>query len=204
MLIPLETLIARYGLQVEGVLHVGGHHAEEAKAYNKVGFAPVYWVEAEEASYRILQRNIRRYGNQFAVNAVVTDEEKQVVFNHANNGQSSSLLEFGTHSKEHPDVVFTGTTTYDATTIAKLFEQGYIKQCNFVNLDIQGAELLALKGAGSYLDDVKYIYSEVNKRELYKGCVLLGELDEWLGERGFVRKEIEMTPHGWGDAFYVR
>lgn len=204
MLIPLETLIGRYELAVDGVLHVGGHHAEEAKAYNKVGFAPVYWIEAEEDSYRVLQRNIRRYGNQFAVNAVVADEEKPVTFNHANNGQSSSLLEFGTHSKEHPDVVFTGVTAYNATTIARLHECGDIAQCNFMNLDIQGAELLALKGAGHYLDEVKYIYSEVNQKELYKGCVQLPELDGWLGERGFTRKEIEMTPHGWGDAFYVR
>lgn len=204
MLIPLESLISKYDLKVTGVLHVGGHHGEEAQAYNKVGFGPVYWVEAELKSFQVLQRNIRRYGNQFAINAVVTDEEKEVTFHHANNGQSSSLLEFGTHSKEHPDVVFTGSTTYDATTIHNLFEEGLIGECNFMNLDIQGAELLALQGAGDYLDSVDYIYSEVNQKELYKGCVQLPELDRWLRDRGFTRREIQMTVHGWGDAFYVR
>ncbi len=33
---------------------------------------------------------------------------------------------------------------------------------NFLNLDIQGAELKALKSMGDYLNNVDYIYTEVN------------------------------------------
>ena len=71
-------------------------------------------------------------------------------------------------------------------------------------MDIQGAELLALKGSSDTLKNIDYVYLEVNEKELYTGCGLLSEVDEYLKEKGFTRVEINMTPHGWGDAFYTR
>ena len=73
-----------------------------------------------------------------------------------------------------------------------------------MNLDIQGAELLALKGAGEILKHIDYIYTEVNVNELYEGCALLPELESFLKKRGFKIFAIEMTQHGWGDAFFVK
>lgn len=190
-------------MKVSGVLHIGGHYGEECTAYRTQGYTPIYWIEADSTSIPHLRRAVDRYG-QHVIEALVSDKPGMITFNVANNGQSSSILEFGTHSKEHPDVVFTGTQTLPATTIDILAEEGSIGPCNFMNLDIQGAELMALKGGEKYLDGVDYIYTEVNKKELYKGCVLLPELDRWLAGKGFMRVELEMTPHGWGDALYVR
>jgi hypothetical protein len=75
---------------------------------------------------------------------------------------------------------------------------------NFMNLDIQGAELLALRGAGDILKNFDYIYTEVNIEELYDGCCLMNEIDEYLKQFGFKRVITEMTQYGWGDAFYVK
>jgi hypothetical protein len=69
-------------------------------------------------------------------------------------------------------------------------------------MDLQGAELLALRGATETLRSVRFVYTEVNVDELYAGCAQLDEIDEQLV--GFVRMETALTPHGWGDAFYVR
>ena len=41
---------------------------------------------------------------------------------------------------------------------------------NFLNLDIQGAELKALKSLQDYLHKVDYIYTEVNVDYLYVDC----------------------------------
>jgi hypothetical protein len=72
------------------------------------------------------------------------------------------------------------------------------------NLDIQGAEGLAFKGAEQSLQHVQALYVEINERELYKECMLLPELDAYLAQRGFSRVRTEMTPYGWGDAVYIR
>ena len=86
-----------------------------------------------------------------------------------------------------------------------MFKAYYNKnRFNFANLDIQGAEYQALIGFGDIIDNFDYIYIEVNVKELYKSIKLLPELDKFLESKGFKRKELKMTKHGWGEAFYVR
>ena len=93
---------------------------------------------------------------------------------------------------------WTNTTTLD--TIVK--DRNI--RANFLNMDIQGAELKCLQGFEDGLKMIDYIYAEVNTKELYAGCAQLPELDAWLAARGFKRVEISMTGWGWGDALYVR
>ena len=74
---------------------------------------------------------------------------------------------------------------------------------DFWNFDIQGAELLALKGALQSLRYAKVLYLEVNERELYKNCALISDIDEFLLQYNFKRVLTNMTQHGWGDALYL-
>jgi hypothetical protein len=79
------------------------------------------------------------------------------------------------------------------------FEENKIEfKFNFINLDIQGAELKALKSMEKYLDKVNYIYTEVNIKHLYKNCALMNEIDDYLSKFGFKRVETNMTRMGWG------
>jgi hypothetical protein len=78
------------------------------------------------------------------------------------------------------------------------------RKYDFWNFDIQGAELMALKGAINALDYVKALYLEVNTEEVYKGCGRMNEIDEFLGVRGFKRVITDITEYGWGDALYVK
>lgn len=205
MLIPLDTLMKNHDLKVTGVLHVGAHLAEELPDYRKHRFTNVFWVEANPVTFRDLEKKLYKYSDHTAINAAVADQAGiEVAFNIANNGQSSSLLEFGTHSKEHPEVIFTDKITVTTTTIRKLSEQYDFSKCNFWNLDIQGAELLALHGGEALLNNVDYIFTEVNVKKLYKGCCLMSDIDEYLTDFEFERFDTVMTRHGWGDAFYKK
>ena len=49
----------------------------------------------------------------------------------------------------------------------------------------------------------KAIYLEVNVDELYKGCGLIGEIDDFLLQYNFKRVITHITQNGWGDALYV-
>ena len=80
-----------------------------------------------------------------------------------------------------------------------------IERLNFLNIDIQGKELDALKSMENYIDNVKYIYTEVNTEKVYKDCALLSEIDEYLDLKGFKRVVCKMWRDcGWGDAFYIK
>jgi FkbM family methyltransferase len=205
MLIPFSTLAKKYDFTPSGgVLHVGAHEGEEADDYDAIGFNPVYWVEADHETAHVLERNVGKRPGHHVIASLLADEERIVTFHQANNGQSSSILELGTHATEHPDVVYVGEQERHATTVDALLEFDLIERCAFLNLDVQGAELLVLKGATEFLSTVDFIYAEVNKRKLYKDCALIGDIDHYVGMLGFVRAETAWTRHGWGDALYVR
>jgi hypothetical protein len=63
---------------------------------------------------------------------------------------------------------------------------------------------MALKGATQSIQYAKAIYLEVNEKELYKNCGLITEIDTFLSTYNFKRVLTNMTPHGWGDALYIR
>ena len=56
---------------------------------------------------------------------------------------------------------------------------------DFWVVDLQGAELLALQGAGDLLSRCNSIYVETSTVDVYRGGVLWPELRLWLNEAGF-------------------
>ncbi len=139
--------------------------------------------------------------------AVITDKDDDtVVFNMSNNVQSSSIFDLELHATEHPDVVYIDSVEMNTITVNSFLDSLKIDstKLNFWNIDIQGAELLALKGASKYLQHVDVLYLEVNTKELYKGGALINEIDDFLASYKFSRKITEMTNHGWGDALYIK
>lgn len=195
-----------WDVNIRGVLHVGAHNCEELPFYRddlSVDTGCIYWVDAIQ--FKADEARARGIPNVYQ--AVVTDkDDESVTFHVSNNIQSSSVLPLKTHAIEHPDVRYMTEFRTKSITLDTFFRKNKIdaSALNLWNLDIQGAELLALKGAGESLKYADVLYLEVNEEELYEGCALLDELDAFLRDRGFVRVLTEMTRHGWGDAVYKR
>lgn len=206
MLIPYHTIVpflAKKSITVRGVLHIGAHECEELPDYLQSGVLAneIDWVEANPALVaRMAARGIAVH------NAAVSDVETELPFHITNNGQSSSLLEFGTHKTSYPWCKVVETITVRTKRLDTLITEKSIpmERRNFWNLDIQGAELSALRSAGDNINFADAIYAEVNTQEVYRGCGQLPELDAFLAIKGFTREMISMTGAGWGDALYVR
>jgi FkbM family methyltransferase len=206
MLITYHDLINRYGIKVSGILHVGAHECEELKDYLNGGVASnnIYWVEGQE----VLVNDMKNRGIPNIYHALIDDEDdKEVTFNISNNGQSSSILEFGSHSIHHPHVHYVSSHKQKTIRLDTLIEKNNIPmdRLNFLNLDIQGVELRALKSMEKYLGNVKYIYTEVNTEEVYKECDTIDAIDNYLQQFGFERCDARIYKQfGWGDAFYIK
>ena len=207
MLIPFNkcvNLLSSFDITVSGILHIGAHECEELQAYmlNGVNPSSVVWVDALQEKVDLMKSR----GVENVYCAALDSKEADATFNIANNGESSSLLEFGTHLDNHPEVHMTSTRTVRTQTLKQFVESNSldISKCNFWNLDIQGKELEVLKGGQEYLKHVGAIYTEVNTESVYKDCGLLSELDGFLKTHGFSRIRIHMTNAGWGDALYVK
>jgi FkbM family methyltransferase len=205
MLFDLAELQRVHSLKIDGVLHLGAHTGEEARAYHRGRCGPVWWVEADPEVMPALEAHLARWPDQHAINACVAAEPYiNVVFHRANNHQSSSLLALGTHLVQSPDVHYVTDLLLDATTV-DLLARDYGVKANFLNADLQGGELNALTGAEAFMRGVDYAYMEVNWEPLYVGCGLIEDVDELMAVYGFTRYDTKMAGNsGWGDAFYAR
>ena len=204
MLIPFEKLpIADVG----GILHVGAHEAEELSDYVASGKTKVLWVEANPGKWSFLSEKLSDYPDMHLGRfAAASSTGGSATLNIASNGQSSSLLPFGTHANSYPSIAFTEKVLVDLCSVDDWIRQLGIDPTvyNFINLDIQGYELQALIGMAKQLLYVDYVYTEVNFRDVYKGCASMTELDDFLAGYGLKRVAVVDTGAGWGDAFYSR
>lgn len=207
MLIKYSEIIEKYKLNFSTVLHVGAHEAEELDAYFTNGCKKAIWVEGNAALAENLASRLDKEKN-LVLQAVVSDKDDQEVdFMIASNDQASSILSMGLHTKLFPGIKMESTQKVKTKTLKTLFAENNLslKDIDFVNLDIQGAELLALKGMGDDIQEVKAIYTEVNTDYVYENCALMSEIDSYLKPYGFHRVETVFWPkHPWGDALYLK
>lgn len=203
MLIALDYLIKKYKVKPTGVLHIGGNIGEEADAYNKAGISKVCWIEANPELIPTLKANVKKYGHRVIEACIGDMQDFEVTFHISNNsGQSSSYLELGTHRKVHPNVHYVKDIVMKTK---RLDSMGCWGEYDFLNMDLQGAELKALKGMGDTLDHFKWAYLEVNWKELYIGCPLFDEVKKFMADKGFYVAEFkECGKTSWGDCFFIR
>lgn len=209
MLFDFKQLFQKYNIHAKGVLQVGSNDAhDEIAIYKSLGINKMVFIEADPVSFERLKLNIAIHNPKaIALNVCVSDEEKEVLFNvSSNNGESSSILELGTHKTVHPDVTYVDAVIMKTKRIDSL--EG-MDGMDFLNIDVQGYELPVLRGMGELLHQFKWAYVEVNKVEVYQGCALIEDIDFYLSSFGFRRVELFNNGGffdrlGWSDAFYIK
>lgn len=209
MLIALETIIPRCK-PITGILHVGAHLGEELEAYEKAEVPRVVWVEADHRKAFHLASQLCSAPRHRVLCCAATDHDGPVILRvTSNDGMSSSLLALKQHREYYPDVVESEQLPARGRRLGPYLDELGIAVgspgLNFLNIDIQGAELLALVGLGAKIGQFDTIYTEVNTAELYEGAVQLSDLDLFLKGFGFDRIETLMVgEQHWGDALYIR
>ena len=205
-IMELELLVNKYDLTSNGVAHIGAWKALEVHKYKKLfGDIPIVFVEPNKKLEPFIEKNLKGY-KKVRCEYVALGSKKSIGtlnLNYSNPdqddiGQSSSILEPLLHPPIGDKAVEVEITTAD-----ELFSNDII---DFLSIDVQGYELEVLKGSTEVLKSVNNIIIEVNKSEQYKGCPLIEEIDEYLFDFNFSRREIEWygDTEDWGDAFYQK
>jgi len=204
----LFTLFDKYLQERRGAIHVGAHEGQERDWYKSQGFDKVLWFEPNKEIFPVLIKNITPFKNHKAFNVGVHDTitGKATLHISSNNGESSSILPFGTHTRYHPSIKYKRDQEITLVRMDEFLKQKKIdiNDYNFLNIDVQGVELNVIKSFGKLLSKMDYVYAEVNEAETYIGCSLLPDVDSYLKSYGFLRLAIHMTRSQWGDAFYKR
>lgn len=207
MLIDFNFLIQKYSLNINGVIHAGAHHGQEYIYYKQNNINDIIFFEPVQSTFKVLQDNLKNDQNVICVNKALGSENKKTLIytTPQHDGQSSSILEPHLHTQQYPNIKFTSQEEIEVIKLDDYMKENALgNNFNLLTMDVQGYELEILKGSTKTLEHVDYIYTEINTNYLYKNCVLVGELDEFLSKFNFRRVETNLTHVTWGDAFYLK
>jgi len=206
-LLDLQQLCGKHSVAPRGIIHIAAHEGKEIARYREMGVQSVLFVEANPVVFERLKTNIAGFPHVLAVNCAVSNINGTSTLYVNSMDQSSSILPLKEHQKFYPEIKEVERVVVESRTLDTLLEELQINPADFniLNIDIQGAELLALQGATNVLRYIEAINTEVNYEELYEGCALIDEIDDFLEMCGFDRVATTTPFHpSWGDAFYVK
>lgn len=184
----------------KGILHIGAFDGKQfANHYNSFGKS-VIWIEGNDRVFPILRQTICNFPNQRAFNFLLGSSKQIVKFYELTNLGSSSIFPI---SKRNPWNLRTQLSKdLPMTTLSEHFTLGDLKDFDFWVIDIQGAELEALKGAEGLLNSCcRYLYLEVSNSTEYLGGAEYKEIHTFLVNNGFVAAWNFSGSHG--DVLYI-
>lgn len=86
-----------------------------------------------------------------------------------------------------------GWLNFDSTIKVKTIRlcdfcaQEHIDRIDLIHMDVQGAELMVLKGAGEWLKKTKLVWLEVENVELYKSQPLKNDVERYMKTMQFIK-----------------
>jgi FkbM family methyltransferase len=201
-----------------GVVHVGADVGQEVGQYFNYGFENIILIEANPECYKIL---LSKFGDDPRIrvfNYAICDKQGTVDFHihtsRSGSTEPASILAMKRFKEIVKTLHTTKTIQVPAVTLDALFEKHQIAftAYNFINIDIQGAELLAFRGAQKLLSSIEVIVSEVNVVEMYENGALEGDVVEFLDKQGFDRMHAiyhalydeNSTFPAWGESLFVK
>jgi FkbM family methyltransferase len=195
------------------IFDIGANEGQITDRYSQMfPTAKIYSFEPVPEVFTILERkfheNPQIIVNQLAVSDAVGTAD---FYLHAfTSNVWNSLLPKDPGSNIVPEDV--SAVKVPTITIDVFCDRHNIKTIDLLKLDIQGGELLALKGALNMLQKgaIKLIYSEINFCDLYEGQAMFQDIAAYLHDFGYRTYGLYnlYSPNdgalGWGDAIFFR
>ena len=204
MLLDFKYLYNKYQLDIKGVIHIGAHLGQEYSLYKDLQIDNMMFIEPQPKLFKQLKNNINHDNNIKYYNIALGNQVGEIdMYIDSYNQGSSSILKPKKHLKQYPHIKFEKKIAVNINKLDNLMLEN-TEQYNLINIDVQGFELEVFKGAKQYLDKIDYIYTEVNRDEVYEKCAKIDELDNFLIKYNFKRVAIDWKGKTWGDAFYIK
>lgn len=188
----------------ETIVFAGVHKYQEKSLFEKIFpyFKKVILIEPIKEIAQQLE-NVLSYDERYiVVNAALSNFNGFAEFHITDNdAMSSSLLELGNHSQLFPYVKETNIIQVETITLEKVLKDNNLISCDALILDVQGAEYQILSSIDfQILKDIKFIYSEVSKIEIYKNAKILDDIMDLLADHfvfaGYAANTNDVRDHG--------
>lgn len=184
------------------IFEIGACEGEDTiKLRRKFPNADIYAFEPLPKNIKKIKLHYKKYGaidirlHQLALSDKDGQAEFFVSSGHPDNlpesedwdygNKSSSLLPPKEHKRLHKWIRFDQKIKVKTSRLDNFCKGHSIDAIDLVYLDVQGAELLVLEGAGNLIRNIKLIWMEVESIELYKKQPLKQDVQKFMAKNGF-------------------
>jgi FkbM family methyltransferase len=198
---------------VKTIVEVGAKDCVETMGFSaNFPKAQIYAFECNPATLPACRKRVASVKNVTLIEKAVSDRDGEVTFfpidqektetpwADGNPGASSLLVASGKYKKEK---YVQNEIRVQSTTFASFFGEKKIERVDFLWMDIQGAELMALQSAGAAISKIKIIHTEVEFMEIYQGQPLFMDIKKYLNGQGFSLYGFNYFGRYFADAIFV-
>lgn len=200
-----DTLLSANEVSRKGVIHLGAHAGQEVLLYTLLGFHRALMVEPLPEQFDALSARCS-YMESYAqaqqkiigesapppiqfqcVRCAAAEKSGTATFYQTARTSYSSLVKpDDAANQEWFQSVATEVEMRTLDNIVEMLEDGWTAgDFTYLRMNIQGAELMALKGAENVLKHITTILLEVNLHPRYEDQPSRDDFDRFLGARGF-------------------
>ena len=200
------------------IFEIGACEGEDSIKYSRLfPNSKIFSFEPLPENIKLIHNNFLRYGikNASCYNKALSSKNGTAEF-YVSSGRpegaiesdwdygnkSSSLLPPANHMKMVNFIQFNRKIEIETITLKSFCEANTISAIDFIHMDVQGAEMLVLEGAGDFLSSIKAIWLEVSKIDFYKNQPLVDDIKKFMKENKFVLIKDEVNG-SQGDHLYI-
>ena len=224
-------MVVKFLPEAPVILEAGACDAEDTIRFKSIWpNATIYCFEPNPNLFRIASRNIASPPAGFAVpenmdsvhiyNRALSDTAGKKTFYDSDFPATSSFFPTNFEDVVIPESILSSlkmkskddmiryperAITVEAVTIDGWRKEEGVGPIDYMWLDVEGAELLALKGAIETLKTVKVLYVEYSFQQFRKGWGLFNELYEFIVSQGFKIHVLWQCHDNWnGNAIFTK
>ena len=200
------------------IFEIGACEGEDSIRYSRLfPNSKIFAFEALPENIKLIHSNFFQYGvkNAACYNKAVSSKNGIAEF-YVSSGRpegaiesdwdygnkSSSLLPPANHLKMVPFIQFDTKIEIETITLESFCRSNSISVIDFIHLDVQGAEMIVLEGAGDFISSIKVIWLEVSKTDFYKNQPLADDIERFMKEHNFVLIKDTLNDFQ-GDQLYI-
>jgi FkbM family methyltransferase len=203
------------------IFDIGACEGESSVRYSRqFPNARVCCFEPIPSNFKLIQHNIAEFeaSKVQAFEICLSDKDGEAEF-HVSSGKPDEFngkdvdWEFGNKSSSllPPDKLlatnkwleFKNEIKVSTIKLDTFLSREKIDQIDFAHMDVQGAELMVLRGAGNKINVIKNIWLEVESIPLYEGQPVKKDVESFMSNLGYV-KLIDTVDEVAGDQFWSR
>lgn len=198
---------------IRTVVELGSRDGLNAEIlHNTFSESKIYSFECNPATIDICRKKFSSLKRAKLIEKAVADKNGNLTFYPVDQDKSektnwsdgnpgaSSLFKV---SDRYDEKLVQNIITVPAIKLSSFVKFEKIKSIDLLFMDIQGAELIALKGLEDEIDNVKIIHTEVSFLELYEKQPLFKDIKKFLNERGFVLYDTSCFTGSFADMIFV-